>query len=62
MADAPTTQQAPAAAPVPEKPPVPQAAIPKAGPDVPLRSGQRLYPVGIAGRIRDFDHQPQFRR
>ena len=48
MADAPTTQEAPAAAPVPETPPIPQAAIPKGGPATPT-SGQKLYPVGIAG-------------
>ena len=38
----------PAAAPVPVKPPVPQAALPKGGPDVP-NIDAKLYPVGIIG-------------
>ena len=48
MPDSPTTEKAPAAAPVPEKPPIPQAAIPKGGNEKPVTDAN-MYPVGIAG-------------
>src|SRR5688572_25162923 len=43
-----TENQAPAAAPVPEKPPVPQAALDKGGPNEP-KPDEKGYPVGIPG-------------
>ncbi len=48
MPDAQISDKSPAAAPVPEKPPIPQAAAPKSGGEKP-ETESNMYPVGIAG-------------